>query len=143
MSALKPLDPRASALSTALRDGADAAAIGFDWPHARGVMAKVREELGELEEALERADGRADAAVRHELGDLLMALCSLARKLDLDPESALAAANGRFQDRFHEMEATAAALGTPLEGLGAEALDQLWRDAKARLDARCRPGARA
>lgn len=136
MSAMNATPPGTGPLREALLQGADAAAVGFDWPDAAGVLLKVREELGELEEALDQSGGRADAAVEHELGDLLMALASLARKLDVDPERALSQANLRFVARFQEVEAIAAAQGARLEDLSPAALDALWVQAKGRLRAR-------
>lgn len=136
MSAMNATPPGTSPLREALLQGADAAAVGFDWPDAAGVLLKVREELAELQEALDQSGGQADAAVEHELGDLLMALASLARKLDLDPERALSQANLRFVERFHEVEALAAAEGARLEDLSPAALDALWVRAKSRLAAR-------
>ena len=135
MSALKPAQPGESALAVAVAHGEQAAGVGFDWPDALGVLDKVREELGELEEALGASGGRADAAVHHELGDLLLALTSLARALKVDAEGALRAADDRFVARFTTMEALAAARGASLDGMDAGALDALWREAKARLAA--------
>lgn len=111
-----------------------AAGVGFDWPDLEGVLAKVHEELGELEEALARRAGPGDAAVRHELGDLLQALANLGRHAGTPAEQALQSANARFRARFTTMERLASARGQRLEALDAEAQDRLWREAKATLD---------
>ena len=110
-----------------------AGAVGFDWPDARAVLAKVREELGELEEAMEAGDA---GRIEHELGDLLFAAANLARKLDVEPEQALSRAVDRFAARFRHAEQSARGAGQELRALSPEALDDLWRAAKAALAAR-------
>lgn len=120
--------PRAlPALLRAHRQGEKAAATGFDWREPAGVMAKVEEELAELREAM--AGGIA-AEIRHELGDLLMAVASLGRHLESPPEEALREANDRFALRFGRMEAMARAQGGALEELDDAGLDRLWEAAK-------------
>src|SRR5690606_30315300 len=73
--------------------GTRVAAVGFDWDHARDVLSKIREELDELERAM-AAEG-ADR-VEEEVGDLLVGVANLARKLGIDAESALRKANAKF-----------------------------------------------
>jgi tetrapyrrole methylase family protein / MazG family protein len=105
-----------------------AAAVGFDWPDAESVFAKVREELGELEEAMQ--SGRSEA-VQHELGDLLFALANLGRWVKVHPEEALRGALRRFESRFHFIESRLAERGrSPRESSLAE-MDALWDEAKA------------
>jgi ATP diphosphatase len=116
------------ALLAAYRLTQKAAGVGFDWPDATAVLAKVEEETSELREALETQDRDA---LREELGDLLFTLANLARKLDLDPESALAGTNLKFRRRFAAVEAGLAARGkTPAEAT-LEEMDELWEKAKA------------
>lgn len=124
------------------RQGEKAAAVGFDWADHRGVLAKVHEELGELEAAIAAhppirpatvADTGMPAAhpdIEHELGDVLMALASLGRHLGAPPESALRRANDRFQARFQAMERLARAQGLSLDALDDSGLDELWTQAK-------------
>ncbi len=71
--------------------------------------------------------------VEEELGDLLMAVASLGRKLGAPPESALQNANDRFRSRFQTMERLAAERGAELSSMDAAALDALWEESK-RLD---------
>ncbi|MFO1399855.1 MAG: nucleoside triphosphate pyrophosphohydrolase [Steroidobacteraceae bacterium] len=115
------------ALSRAAKLGRRAGRVGFDWPEASGVRAKVQEELGEADAALAAADavGTAD-----EIGDLLFAVANWARHLQVDPEDSLRRACDRFERRFAAMEARAAAAGRPLEELDAAAWDALWNAAK-------------
>src|SRR6185436_7394387 len=112
------------ALLRAHRQGEKAAAVGFDWDDAAGVLRKVREEIAELEEA------RGAERIEAELGDLLMAVASLGRKLGVPPESALQKANDRFRSRFRTMERIAAERGVELSSMDAAALDALWEEAK-------------
>ena len=105
-----------------------AARVGFDWPEASTVIAKLREETDELEAEIPGAD---PALLREELGDLLFVCANLARKLDLDPEDALRGANAKFTRRFGHIEASLAADGrTPGQSDLAE-MDRLWDEAKS------------
>lgn len=121
--------PRAlPALQRAERLGEKASRVGFDWPDAAAVLAKVDEERSEVAAALAAGDG---AALRREIGDLLFAVASFARRLDVEPEAALSEALDRFSARFRHAEAAARAAGDDLAALDAEALDRLWQAAKA------------
>ena len=99
-----------------------AARTGFDWPDASGPRAKINEELTEVETAT------SDAEREEEVGDLLFAVVNWARKLGVDPEAALRAANTKFERRFKAMEAAD-------ERFAERNLDEqeaLWQAAKAR-----------
>ena len=121
------------ALTAAHRLGQKAAAVGFDWTDATQVLEKVREEVGELEDAMAQA---APEAVEAELGDLLLSVTSLARQLGCDAERALARANLRFRARFGHLER---ALGQRLTDRRSPAeesrlraeMERLWEEAKA------------
>lgn len=104
-----------------------ASGVGFDWPDADGVLDKAEEEIGELRQAL--AAGR-EAEVREEMGDLLFTLANLARKLDVDPEAALAATNRKFRTRFAAVETGLAAQGKTAAEATLEEMDELWNAAK-------------
>ncbi|HEX2676981.1 MAG TPA: nucleoside triphosphate pyrophosphohydrolase [Polyangiales bacterium] len=116
------------ALLRAMRVGEKAARVGFDWPDAAGARAKVNEELAELDAALAAGNKQE---IEHELGDVLFALCSVGRKLDLDPEAALRGTLDRFTQRVRAAEGMAKADGLELSKLSPEALDTLWNRAKA------------
>jgi XTP/dITP diphosphohydrolase/tetrapyrrole methylase family protein/MazG family protein/ATP diphosphatase len=93
-----------------------AVAAGFDWPDLEGPLAKVREELGELEAEIERTgeprpETEPDAKVEHEVGDLLFTVVNLARRLNVDPELALRGTNARFVERVERAEGLARARG--------------------------------
>jgi MazG family protein len=103
--------------------------VGFDWPDAAGVFAKLDEEVAELKQA---AAGSDPGAVNDEVGDLLFVAVNLARVLGADPESALKAANRKFRRRFRHIEERLRADGrSPAESNLAE-MDRLWDEAKAR-----------
>ena len=116
------------ALSRAEKLQRRAARIGFDWPEPAPVLAKIREELDELEATLEAGEVAQRRA--EELGDLLFAIVNLARKLEVDAEEALRAANAKFERRFRAVEARARAAGGARERLDLAALDALWEAVK-------------
>ncbi|TLZ18133.1 MAG: nucleoside triphosphate pyrophosphohydrolase [Gammaproteobacteria bacterium] len=127
--------PRAlPALVRAAKLGRRAARVGFDWPDAREVRAKVLEELHEMDGALaagEAGEAGCDAGVvADELGDLLFSIVNWSRHLKLDAEAALRAANAKFERRFATMESLARARSLDLESLSAAEWDALWREAK-------------
>jgi nucleoside triphosphate diphosphatase len=130
-SALADVPRALPALTRAAKLGRRAARAGFDWENAAQVREKVLEELCEIDEAL-AGEPRPDRQERlaEEVGDLLFAVANWALHLDLDPEAALQAANGKFERRFRRMEALAAAQGAKLPGLDAAQWDALWRQAK-------------
>jgi tetrapyrrole methylase family protein / MazG family protein len=121
--------PRAlPALHRAQRVQHKAARVGFDWPDAASALEKVREEVGEVAEALDRGE---PAALRAELGDLLFSVVNVARLASVDPESALQTAVDRFGRRFAAMEETARSEGRQLAGLAPDELERLWTRAKS------------
>lgn len=116
------------ALTRAVKLTRRAARVGFDWPTTREVFDKLREELAELEAEVEA--GAADK-VREELGDLLFVVANLARKLDVEPEDALRAANAKFVRRFAHIEARLAADGRTPEQSSLAEMDAYWNEARA------------
>ncbi|MEI9851761.1 MAG: nucleoside triphosphate pyrophosphohydrolase [Sphingomonas sp.] len=96
-----------------------AARTGFDWPDPGGARAKIDEELAEIEAA-------PPEEVEEEIGDLLFAVVNWARKLGIDPEAALRAANAKFERRFKAMEAA----DENFASLGLDAQELLWQAAK-------------
>ena len=118
------------ALKRAQKLGERASTAGFDWPDRRGVRAKIREEIDELEEAVGTRD---PAAIEDEFGDLLFAVVNLARHLQVDAEHALASANHKFERRFRSMEDAIAASGKSFQEQTLESLDLEWRAAKERV----------
>jgi len=117
------------ALLAAYRLTQKAAGVGFDWPDATTVLAKIDEELAELKEEIAAGD---TAGTAEEVGDLLFTVANLARKLGHDPEAALAATNAKFRRRFGAVEAGLKERGRPLESAELEEMDELWEEAKGR-----------
>lgn len=115
------------ALTRAWKLQAKASTVGFDWNDARLVLAKVREEIGEVEAALESGDR---AHTIEEIGDLLFVVANIARHVDADPESALAAANMKFERRFRSIETALAAQGRSPAEATLEEMEALWVRAK-------------
>ena len=112
-----------------------AAAVGYDWPDLEGPLAKLREELEELSAAVEHAGARPpesepDAAVFHELGDLLFTVVNVARRLNVDPELALRATNRRFVERVERAAGLAAEHGEEWRALDLESQDRYYERAK-------------
>lgn len=106
--------------------------VGFDWNDPRAVIAKLREELDEVEAELDAADaGKGDrVAQEDELGDLLFCVVNLARHLDLDSEMALKRANAKFERRFAHIEDRLSAQGLPFADATLAQMEALWVEAK-------------
>lgn len=121
------------ALARAAKLGKRAGRVGFDWPDAQGVRAKMEEELAEIDEIPQGEEG-GEALSRErrteELGDLLFATANWARHQGVDPEEALRLANAKFERRFRAMETRARERGVALATLTAEAWDALWNEIK-------------
>jgi len=124
-SALDGISPSMPALAASQEMQERAAALGYDWPDVEGVLDKVPEELAELAHAADQRDRQ------EEFGDLLLVVVNVGRKLGIESEAALRAANDKFRRRFGRVERLAADRGTPLRDLDFEALDGLWAEAKA------------
>lgn len=120
------------AMLEAGRLGSRAAKVGFDWPDAEGLFAKLDEEIGELRQELKEPKIKPEA-VEDELGDLLFTAVNLARHLKVDPESALRGANAKFRRRFVEMERVVGGQDD-LRALSPDELEDLWRKAKSNKD---------
>lgn len=118
-------------LTAAYRMTQKAAGVGFDWPTPAAVLEKVDEELGEVRAALAAETPDRDA-LREEIGDLLFTVANLARKLDIDPDAALAQTNLKFRRRFAHIESSIQAQGRALTDASLEEMDALWEEAKSK-----------
>jgi tetrapyrrole methylase family protein / MazG family protein len=108
-----------------------AARVGFDWKNSNDVMAKIDEEWNELKEAM---TGKSEKEIKHELGDIMFALCNLARHLNVDPEEVQRQSMDRFRARFKMMEKIAADRGKKLKEYNLDEQELLWQEAKKILD---------
>lgn len=138
-SALDGVPLALPALMRAFKISKRAARVGFDFERPQETADKVAEELAEVREAIDLAAADRDRAIDtgatlrkvfEEVGDLLFAAANLARKLDVDAEAALRAANVKFERRFRGMERLAAERGENFEGLSLAAQEALWQEVK-------------
>ncbi len=116
-----------TALHRGVRVGRAAAELGFDWERAVDALDKVAEEVAELRDALEMGDH--DACI-DELGDLLFAVCNVARKEGIDPEHALHRGVSKFETRFSALKAAVRASGRTVEEMTLEELEDVWQSVK-------------
>ena len=128
VSALDGVAKGLPALLRALKLQKRAARVGFDWAEAIRILDKLKEETAEMEVEIK---GNAPAArIKDELGDLLFVCVNLARRLEVDPESALRHANAKFERRFKAVEAMLAAQGKNPENTPLDEMEALWVEAK-------------
>jgi MazG family protein len=123
-SALDGISPSMPALAASQEMQERAANLGYDWPTIEGVLDKVAEELAELAQASNQRD-RAE-----EFGDLLLVVVNVARRMGIESEAALRAANDKFRRRFGLVERAVAERGVAMRDLDFAALDELWDAAK-------------
>ena len=142
-SALDGVPSTLPGLLKAQRTQEKAARVGFDWKDAAGPLAKIKEELAELESAVAAATRDGDRrsippkdadAVKEELGDVLFSVCNLARHLGVDAESAVEGTTSKFSRRFRAVEAAAKARERSLRDMSLADMDALWEEAKAAED---------
>jgi len=126
LTGIKPGQP---ALGRAMALQWKASSVGFDWNDPRAVLAKIREEVDEIEAALD--DGKP-AEIAAETGDLMFALVNLARHVAADPEVALRKANAKFERRFAYIEQALAVKGRKLDDATLAEMDALWNEAKTK-----------
>jgi MazG family protein len=117
------------ALIKALRIQDKSKQVGFEWDTTAQVQAKVKEELDELQEAMEENN---QDHIEEEFGDVLFSLVNLARFLNVDPELALERTNRKFIDRFNKMEIIAEENGKSLLDMNLEEMDALWNFVKSK-----------
>jgi MazG family protein len=119
------------ALLHAYRIGSEAASVGFDWPQITNVLEKIEEEVAEVREVIETTDIKSIDRIEEEMGDLLFAIANLARKLNIEPESALRKATGKFIRRFQAIERVFETRGEAVADQTLESLELEWNRVKA------------
>jgi MazG family protein len=131
LSGIAPVLP---ALLRAFHIGTRAASVGFDWAGAGDVVAKIQEEVNELREVVDAgAGGPTDHdRAEEEMGDLLFAIANLARKLNIEPETALRKANDKFTRRFGALERSVTSSGRAMKDMALAELEREWQAAKDR-----------
>jgi MazG family protein len=115
------------ALMRAQKAQSKAARVNFDWTDLRDVLAKVEEEIGEIQEAINSRDERA---IKDEIGDLLFAVVNLARKSKIEAESSLQAATDKFVTRFNRLEDELKTRGKRLGEVDLAEMDEIWNQIK-------------
>src|SRR6266704_7131413 len=115
------------ALMRAQKAQSKVARVNFDWAELRDVIAKVEEELSELENAIKSEEQKS---IEDEVGDLLFAVVNLARKCKLDAETALHTATNKFVGRFNLLEDELRSRGKKLGDVDLTELDQIWHEIK-------------
>jgi MazG family protein len=111
--------------------GTRVAAVGFDWAQTVDVIAKIKEEVAELELA---AANEGRRRVEEEMGDLLFSIANLARKLGVEPESALRKANQKFGERFEKLEGHLEGTGRSVHDATLEEMEAAWQIVKKSPD---------
>ena len=109
--------------------GSRVAAVGFEWARTEDVLAKIEEEVAEVRQAVER---ESQARREEEVGDLLFSIANLARRLGVEPESALRKANEKFSARFEAVEQALEARGRSVHDSSLEEMDAEWERVKDR-----------
>lgn len=117
------------ALLKASRLTEKAARVGFDWERIDDIFEKIDEEVRELRQAIEGSDR---GEIEHELGDLLFTVANIARRLEMNPEEALQAANRRFKSRFEHVETELRKQDRSFDDSSLAEMEELWQDAKRR-----------
>ena len=115
------------ALLRAHEIGGRVAAVGFDWARTADVVDKIEEEVAELREAI---DHEGLARAEEEMGDLLFSMANLARKLGIEPESALRKANEKFTARFEALEDVFERQGRSVHDATLEEMEEVWGQVK-------------
>lgn len=128
---LSGIAPTLPALLRAYHIGVRAASVGFDWTRATDVVDKIDEEVAEIREAVDAGRGDPEK-VEEEVGDLLFAIANLARKLGVEPETALRKANDKFTKRFTAMEQAIGTAGQSMKELTLDEMEAYWSRAKLR-----------
>ena len=106
-----------------------AARVGFDWPNIEAVIKKMHEETAELQDAV-YSEAPDNAHIADEVGDILFVASNIARKIGVDPETALLACNRKFERRFRFIETELQKQGRSVELADLDEMEKLWQDAK-------------
>jgi MazG family protein len=115
------------ALLTSYQIGVRASSYGFDWSQLPDVFEKVKEEVAELERAIQN---KQKEEIFAEIGDILFSLANLSRHLEVNPEIALREANNKFIRRFRFIEDKLKQMGKQLGQVDLEEMDRIWEEAK-------------
>ncbi|MBL7685136.1 MAG: MazG family protein, partial [Deltaproteobacteria bacterium] len=126
-SLLSNLPASLPALQKAYQIGKKVSQVGFDWKKTEDVILKIKEELQELSEALEKKE---QDSITEEMGDVLFSIANLCRFISVNPEEALRKTCQKFIDRFQWMERSLESQKESFKNKSLEELDLLWNEAK-------------
>ena len=129
-SVLGGVPPSLPAIVKATRIQEKAKQVGFEWDNKEDVWAKVKEEMDELQEAIQT---KQQVDIEEEFGDVLFSLANYARFLQVDAEGALEKTNKKFIRRFQEMEKIAIAAGKSLSEMTLLEMDSIWNEVKQKM----------
>jgi nucleoside triphosphate diphosphatase len=115
------------ALTRALKLQEKASSVGFDWDNPKLVLAKLREEINEIEDAI---DNKQQSDIHEEIGDLLFVIANLARHMRGNPETILHAANAKFERRFQGVETLIAEQGKSMQNATLDEMETAWQKVK-------------
>ncbi len=127
-SILNDINQTQSELKQAVEITETVAKIGFDWPNADSVIGKIQEEVAEVYHEI--VTHGPSERIQDEIGDLLFAVCNLARHLKVDPQAALQSTNQKFTHRFNYIENKVSSKNKTLSECSLSELDALWDEAK-------------
>ncbi len=128
-SLLRGIPNTLPALLRAHEIGSRVGAVGFEWARTADVVTKIEEEVAEVRRAVE---SEGAARTEEEIGDLLFSIANLARRLGVEPESALRKANEKFSARFEGVERALEERGRSVHDSSLEEMDAEWERVKAR-----------
>ncbi len=117
-------------LMEAFQIGLRASSYGFDWSQPLDALKKAKEEISELEKALEE---KKEDEMLHELGDIFFSMANVSRLLGINPEIALRQANKKFIKRFKFIEQKLAEEGKELGDATLEEMDNIWDESKGKI----------
>ncbi len=130
-SLLDGMSSSSPSLLAAFQIGLCVSSYGFDWKQPQDALQKVKEEISELERALE---GKKEDDIFRELGDIFFSMANVSRLLGVNPEIALRNTNKRFIRRFRFIEERLKEMGKDLDQATLEEMDEIWDEAKEKIE---------
>lgn len=129
-SLFKGIGKYSPALLAAFQIGLRVSSFGFDWDKTLDVVQKLKEEISELEKAVNL---KKEDQIFHEMGDVLFSVANVCRHLQINPELALRQANEKFMKRFHYIEKKMRDSGRNFRQATLEEMDAIWNEAKTKI----------
>ena len=128
---LSGIAPALPALLRAYHIGTRAASVGFEWSTTQDVVAKIQEEVDELQEVIGSPGPVDQERAEEEMGDLLFSIAQLSRRLGIEPETALRKADDKFTKRFNRLEQAVTDSGRAMKNMTLDELEAEWQRLKA------------